>query len=215
MFLNPKPSVDPPMPQQRPHIGAIFGPNITCMLLHVFTSRPEAGETMRGYLHGGVILDLIGQKGPTSKLHLVLLDILVFILQCFILTVYAEREKISVLLETLSKPVVDVASGAAPHIEMTTGQEIGLGEQELVQSVTQTRVNTEPLAVRPDTNDMDTVRDGHGHPLINEELERLLADNHPPPEEEDDDATTLDAFYTDTGTLADFFIVDAIRHQYA
>jgi len=63
------------MPQHRPYIGAIFGPNIICMFLHIFTARSEAGEAMRGYLHGGVIIDLIGQKGPTSKLHLVILDI--------------------------------------------------------------------------------------------------------------------------------------------
>src|SRR3954469_4316676 len=77
MFLSPKPQFIPTAPIHRPYIGAIFAPNIICILLHILTARSEAGEAMRGYLHGGVIIDLIGQKGPTSKFHLVVLDLLV------------------------------------------------------------------------------------------------------------------------------------------
>src|SRR6187402_269562 len=109
MFLTPKPNFIPPMPQHRPYVPFIFGTNIICILLHLFTARSEAGEAMRGYLHGGIIIDLIGQKGPTSKLHLVLLDILILLLQCFMLTVHVERERLTGILTAFTKgtPVSD------------------------------------------------------------------------------------------------------------
>jgi len=119
MFLTPKPNFIPPMPQHRPYIGAIFGPNIICLFLHLFTARSEAGEAMRGYLHGGVIIDLIGQKGPTSKFHLVVLDVLVLALQCFMLSVHVERERLAAIMSAL----VQGTPADQPRVEAVASQD--------------------------------------------------------------------------------------------
>lgn len=47
---------------------------------------------MRGYLHGGLIIDFVGQKGPTSKLRLFLLDLLVLFLQLVMFAAHTERQ---------------------------------------------------------------------------------------------------------------------------
>ncbi|KAF5851077.1 hypothetical protein GGP41_010683 [Bipolaris sorokiniana] len=49
-----------------------FGVNF---LLHLTYPAPAAGEDTRGYLHGGLMIDFIGQQGPTSKWKLGALDI--------------------------------------------------------------------------------------------------------------------------------------------
>ena len=76
------------------HVSAILAPNVICILLHLLTALPFAGEASRGYLHGGVLIDFIGQKAPTSRLGLLLLDFVVFGLQCLMVAVNMERDRI-------------------------------------------------------------------------------------------------------------------------
>jgi len=92
VLLTPKSAIFPEPPQNRP-IGIIFGSNILCILLHMLLSAPQASEATRGYLHGGLAMDFIGQKGPSSKLHLVFLDFLVLGLQLVNLGVLLIRQK--------------------------------------------------------------------------------------------------------------------------
>lgn len=47
----------------------------------------------RGYLHGGLFIDFIGQKGPISKLRLITFDILVIVLQIVMMAVMLEKER--------------------------------------------------------------------------------------------------------------------------
>lgn len=70
----------------------------------MWNARPEAGEATRGYLHGGLLIDFVGQKGPISKLHLVLLDVATLVLQLLMLAVFVELHKLRVgrLKETAS-----------------------------------------------------------------------------------------------------------------
>jgi hypothetical protein len=82
------------MPAHRPHVFAIFIPNIFCMLLHCILSLPQAGEATRGYLQGGVVVDFIGQKPPKTRLVLLLLDVAILGLQCFMLAIHSERERL-------------------------------------------------------------------------------------------------------------------------
>lgn len=56
----------------------------------MYFDRPSAGEGARGYLHGGLLIDFIGQKGPISKFSLVLLDLLIVGLQVVMLSVNGE-----------------------------------------------------------------------------------------------------------------------------
>jgi hypothetical protein len=81
-----------PEPETQPYIGGILGTNILCIIVHIYFARPEAGEATRGYLHGGLLLDFIGQKGPSSKLHLVLLDTMIMLLQLTALAATIRRK---------------------------------------------------------------------------------------------------------------------------
>ncbi|PYI00999.1 DUF1746-domain-containing protein [Aspergillus sclerotiicarbonarius CBS 121057] len=93
IFFTPK---SPPFEPTRnqPFITAILGSNIFCMLFHHFFTRPEAGEATRGYLHGGLLIDFIGQKAPIPLARLLFLDLLVLGLDLVMLGLIVERVKI-------------------------------------------------------------------------------------------------------------------------
>lgn len=46
-------------------------------------------------MHGSLMLDFIGQKGPTSKLHLAILDFVVLLMQAVALTAHVKKRQIS------------------------------------------------------------------------------------------------------------------------
>jgi hypothetical protein len=94
VLLTPKTGLLPEPPANRPALGAILGANLLCVILHLFSSAPSAGEATRGYLHGGFVMDFIGQKGPSSKLHLLVLDFLVILLQVVHLSAYLARQRL-------------------------------------------------------------------------------------------------------------------------
>ena len=210
MFLTPKPAFIPPSPLHRPYIGAIFGPNVICILLHIFTARSEAGESMRAYLHGGVIVDLIGQKGPTSKTHLLLLDLLILGLQCFMLAVHVERERLSTLQKALENPMPDTA--LEPRAEATSAQDHDAEERGVIRDIV-TRdgdIELEDLDPRSDgpstaNEDVDEERKG--------ERERLLAE--PPQRQEEEEDYPLDMFFSGTAIVAEFHILHNLRRQWA
>jgi hypothetical protein len=209
MFLTPKPNFIPPMPQHRPYIGAIFLPNFICIVLHIFTARSEAGEAMRGYLHGGIIIDLIGQKGPTSKIHLVLLDLLVLALQCFMLAVHVERERLAAVLAAFLKPGTEAG---LPRVEVVTSQNHDAEERGVMRdSVTDDGdIEMQVMNSRTDgplttSNDAGSERD--------QERARLL-DGPPPREQPKEDDNPLDMFWSGTAIVADFHILDTLKKQW-
>ena len=206
VFLTPKPNFVPPMPQHRPYIGAIFGPNIACILLHTFTARSEGGESMRGYLHGGIIIDLIGQKGPTSKIHLLLLDVLVTVLQCFMLAVHVERERLAATLAAFASPT-PVAD--QPRAEAVATQDLDAEERGVMRDgvADNDDIEMQPLAVPPG----GPSRNEDADPETGQERERLL-DESVSREEEDD--SPLDVFWSGTAVVADFHIIQNLRTQW-
>ena len=111
VFLTPKPSIFPETPVHRPYVGAIIGSNLICFVLHFLFAAPAAGEATRGYLHGGLAMDFIGQKGPTSKLHLLLLDLLLVSIQLVHMTVHITRQR---LKETSALTTTSAGRAAAP-----------------------------------------------------------------------------------------------------
>ncbi|KAK4159158.1 hypothetical protein QBC43DRAFT_374039 [Cladorrhinum sp. PSN259] len=92
ILLSPKEGLI--LPAQRVHIIVIFGPAIICILWHIFSALPEASEATRGYLHGGVLMDFIGQEPPSSRLTLIFIDIIILFLQCLMLAVHQDRERL-------------------------------------------------------------------------------------------------------------------------
>ncbi|KAF9892890.1 hypothetical protein FE257_000482 [Aspergillus nanangensis] len=67
--------------------------NLFCMVYHKFFNELDAGEATRGYLHGGILIDFIGQKAPVPLARLLLLDVLVLILDLVMLGLIIERVK--------------------------------------------------------------------------------------------------------------------------
>jgi hypothetical protein len=91
-FLTPKDDVL--LPAEQPPIYIILTPSVLCILAHLSFALPEAGEATRGYLHGGVIIDFIGQKPPRSRLAFLLFDLVILGVQCLMLAVLQEQEKL-------------------------------------------------------------------------------------------------------------------------
>ena len=75
---------------------------------------------MRGYIHGALLIDFVGELGPISKFRLVALDIMVMVLQFVILAIVLER--------TVLKKDMEGSLGPAPT---TTLEESGLAGQDL------------------------------------------------------------------------------------
>lgn len=82
LYLTPKHALLPQPPNGSRFLALIVAANALCIFLHAIRVAPAAlpGHD-RGYLHGGLVLDFIGQKGPSSKIQLVGLDFLVLGLQ--------------------------------------------------------------------------------------------------------------------------------------
>ena len=60
-FLTPKPINLPTPAQRRSVIIGLFGWTIVNLLIHILGTAPEAGEATGGWLHGGLIIDFVGQ----------------------------------------------------------------------------------------------------------------------------------------------------------
>lgn len=101
------------MPAGRMHLVLVVVPNLWCMLVHVFASLPEGPDYHRGYQHGGLIIDFVGQKPPTSRIYYILADLVLLALQCLMLTIHTEREKLRLALKTFRPITTDPAAELA------------------------------------------------------------------------------------------------------
>ena len=66
--------------------------SIISTLTHLLNARPEGSKALRGYLHGGLICDFVGELGPISHSRLLLLDITIVGLQLYYLAVSYELD---------------------------------------------------------------------------------------------------------------------------
>ncbi|KAG6030027.1 hypothetical protein E4U19_000694 [Claviceps sp. Clav32 group G5] len=111
MYLTPKDESFPfLMPAGRVHVLLVVVPNLICMLLHLFTSLPRGPDFHRGYQHGGLIIDFVGQRPATYRIYYLLADLAILGLQCLMLTVHTQREQLRVLLKTF-RPILPELSG--------------------------------------------------------------------------------------------------------
>ena len=74
---------------------------------------------MRGYIHGALLIDFVGELGPISKIRMVLLDLAIMVLQFVILAVVLEREALKKGME-----------GGFGTAASSTEEETGLGGQD-------------------------------------------------------------------------------------
>lgn len=106
--------------------------NVLCFATHLLSARPEAkGWASRGYLHGGLIIDFVGEPGPVSKWRLVSMDLLIFGLQLVVLVVGNEK------LKAAGDPAAQ-----EPH-EASDTQDLEAAEEGRVTSSTRPLTETE------------------------------------------------------------------------
>lgn len=108
-----------------------MGTNLVCLGCHLWFPKPEAGEAARGYLHGGLLLDFVGQLGPSSKLRLVLLDMFILLLQLIALAATVKRRSMG----KLKPPTATRASRATSDSAVATlpGQDHDAEERGLLR----------------------------------------------------------------------------------
>ena len=141
IYLTPKNESFPfLMPASRLHVGLVVLPSIVCMLLHIFASLPVGPDYSRGYQHGGVLTDFVGQKPPASKIYYVLVDIAILFLQCLMLTVHSEREKLRMALKTFRPFIAELfqETATARTIEELDAEERGVLRDDLGTAVDET-----------------------------------------------------------------------------
>ncbi|KAF4988450.1 hypothetical protein FDECE_15042 [Fusarium decemcellulare] len=127
MYLTPKDESFPVlMPASRMHVVLIIIPNLICMLLHLFASIPAGPDYHRGYMHGGLVIDFIGQRPPTSRVYYIFMDIAIFAVQCLMLTVHTERERLRLTLKTFRPLLPDIVQEMAPTLEDLDAEERGV-----------------------------------------------------------------------------------------
>ena len=97
--------------------------NFGCLLVHIFAAAPEAGEAVRGYIHGGLFVDFVGEKGPISKVKLVVFDTLIVALQIILLAVDIERTE---LKKAMNKSSANSSDPSASPVQDLDSEERGL-----------------------------------------------------------------------------------------
>jgi len=183
-WFSPKPSFFPTRAGPSSHVLFIFASNALVLFLHATSPAPEAGEAARGYLHGGVFIDFVGERGPVSQVKLALLDCLVWILQLIVMVVVADRGKLKSAIEG------PVWAGAGPRS----------GEVEREESTRQD-LDAEEQGRRRSLEMMEGEEGIEMQPLRDEEERTPWRTYH-----------HLDTFYTGQYAIIDIHLVDAIRH---
>lgn len=203
MFLSPKPPILPDHPTDRPIIVGLGATNLLCILAHIWFAPPSAGEATRGYLHGGVAMDFIGQKGPSSKLHLFLLDLLVVILQLVHLAAVSLRKR---LRES------SVAGVASTNTTQTTAQDLDSEERGVRRSDEQQDIEMQTLNSSGSVVTSSTDTPGPNNPTTATDeaadRESLLASTAPRT-----DAHVFDAFNSGQIVLADLDLWKTLKDQ--
>ncbi|KAL4996426.1 hypothetical protein BDV10DRAFT_112694 [Aspergillus recurvatus] len=216
IFFTPKaPPFDPT--RNQPFVGAIFASNVFCMIFHKFFGQPEAGEATRGYLHGGILIDFIGQKTPVPLTRLLLLDLLVMILNIVMLGLIVERVKLAESRNTTTAVPAATARDTTAQAESAQAQDHDHEERGVLTH--ETEPGGEP------TNDENEHRGQSSHtsppttyspPPSEEDLERtrLLAD----PSENGGSLTNhqhaLDAYSSGEAVIVRMGLFNVIRDQW-
>ena len=216
-FLSPKPEGVPPPPIQsgnRPVIFVILA-NITCIIIHAVSTPPSGGEATRGYLHGGVAMDFIGQKGPSSRIHLILLDLLVLLLQILCFGVSTTRIKAKKSAEEPESSGTSDRPNAAPRQEQTLDfEERGqLASEHRPEDIELRDLNPPgPGTGLEDREEAETIGLLSSDQSNNEGRLRALDSR---PDRSDQDLYILDAFFSGEAVVGSLSPPRIIREQLA
>ena len=186
VFFSPKPAFLPPLPRDRPFASAILVTNSIALALHLFLKAPEAGESVRGYLHGGLLIDFVGELGPISKSRLALFDLLTIALQLIILPAVLERRDLkNVMEESLDGTDRPLSDGLG---SMQIRQDIDAEEQGIHRSEFGREEDIELKPLSKDTARAVELNPSHRR-----------TEHH------------MDVFYSGQLVVADLHVLDAVR----
>ncbi|KAI9806841.1 MAG: hypothetical protein M1833_002498 [Piccolia ochrophora] len=202
-FLSPKPSFVLDLPKPSPYVGAIFGTNFLCLIMHMVQSAPAAGDATRGYLHGGLLVDFVGQKGPTSKTRLGFLDLLVLLLQVVMLAAHLEHQELRHLSSSSTTSTAADVVGEA----VTSTQDYDAEERGVLRSET---AHTDDIELQElSSSPAATHQAGRTGGEEDGERDELLAD----PSESPTEALGDHRFDTEI-LVASLHLVDTVRSQW-
>ena len=215
IFFTPKaPPFDPT--RNQPYVGAIFASNIFCVVYHYFFIHSEASEATRGYLHGGLFIDFIGQKAPVPLIRLLSLDLLITFIDFIMLGLVLERVK------TVELTKSDTTASPSPSTSAT--QDHDSEERGVLRQDDDDRQRTTSSSSEQETNndiDLDEPsRNAYTHTQNGntDEHTELLAD---PTETEHGNRSNhtkplhpLDVFSSGQFMLMDVGLLDIIRDQW-
>ncbi|KAJ5884895.1 hypothetical protein N7495_009405 [Penicillium taxi] len=205
IFFTPKaPPFEPTRNQA--FIGAIFFSNLFCMIFHIFLIRPEAGEATRGYLHGGLFIDFIGQK-PAPIARLLCFDTLILLIDFLMLALIVERVN-TVGPRSLTSPNINTSSSniqtdSDPNSAQSNPQDHDAEERGVIRGHEDADANT-PNDSTPLISAIDYD--------VNEERTTLLAD--PGEDNSGRDGHPLDSFISGQAVLVDAGLFTIIRSQW-
>lgn len=128
-----------PPDEPRPFLPVVAGLFTVNFLLHMLYSAPSAGEDTRGYLHGGLMIDFIGQQGPTSKWKLGGLDLCIMVLQLIMVSAHVKRRELKTQLKQIS------ASEAQSGSVVATATSDAAGDSTAAAAVTAVATPTPTL----------------------------------------------------------------------
>lgn len=205
IFFTPKAAPFEPTRNQ-PFVTAIIGSNLLCILFHAFIINPEAGEATRGYLHGGVFIDFIGQK-PVPVFQLISFDILIFLVDFLMLGLIIERVKTAALNPSSTTTTATASSTNADASTETgetgqaEGQDHDAEERGIVRGTEEADadISTTPPVIEIDDD-------------VNDERTTLLAD--PDDNTASRDSHPLDSFSSGVAVIMEMGFFTTIRNQW-
>ncbi|KAJ5651961.1 hypothetical protein N7507_009387 [Penicillium longicatenatum] len=206
IFFTPKAAPFEPTRNQ-PFVTAIIGSNLLCILFHAFIINPEAGEATRGYLHGGVFIDFIGQK-PVPVFRLISFDILIFLVDFLMLGLIIERVKTTALSSpstttttTASSTNADAGTETAEPGQ-TEGQDHDAEERGVIRGTEE--ANDDNISTTPPVIEIDDD--------VNDERTTLLAD--PEDNAASRDSHPLDSFSSGVAVIMEMGFFTTIQNQW-
>lgn len=174
------------------------------MISHTFFTHSEAGEETRGYLHGGLFIDFIGQKAPIPLLRLLAFDTLIMVLDFIMLGLIIERVKTNEAVAPPSTSTPTETEAPAPTQQDHDSEERGILRQTSEPARGDDGVELHDLGSRPT----------EPRTSIDEQLERteLLTDHAEAHRAKD--SHFLDTFASGEAVIMDIGLFDIVRDQW-
>ena len=157
---------------------------------------------MRGYIHGALLIDFVGELGPISKIRMVLLDLVIMALQFIILAVVLEREALKKGIEGSLGP----ATSSTEEEPGLGGQDHDAEEQGIHRSLVGETgdIEMQPLrSTRPEAGDDHHESETDTFLDISSTLPRSSVSEHP-----------LDMYNSGQHVIANLHIIETIRTSY-